>query len=66
MVKFSSSVLDKMNGKQNEECTNWIEVLTLDKQVTELNNRNVNEVYDQSDKRSEHANKPQKQKKLII
>lgn len=62
MVKFSSSVLDQMNGEQNEECTNWIEVLTLDKQVTELNNRNVNEVYDQSDKRSGHANKPQKQK----
>ena len=65
MVKFSSSVLDQMNGEQNEECTNWIEVLTLDKQVTELNNRNVNEVYDQSDKSSGHANKPQKHKLII-
>ena len=58
MVKFSSLVLDQMNEEQNEECTYWFKVLTLEKPVTERIKRNVNGVYDQSDKRSGHERKP--------
>lgn len=59
MVKFSL-ILDQMNEEENEECTYWFKVLTLEKQVTEpskgmLMEYMINQIKDQGTRES-HKN----------